>query len=265
MRRLGWALLMLVGLAQSAQAGPRVVSLDQCADQYVLALADRSDIAGVSPRADDGDSWLRAQGEAAPRLRPTLESVMAASPDVVVRYWGGGPRLLAALERRGVPVIQIDDATDFDGVRANVLRVSSALDQRGRGTDLIAGMNRNLAQSRGAWNGETAVYLTAAGWTAGRGTLIDAMLHAAGLSNGWDGDGFAPISVEQLILHPPRRYVVGFFDAVRADRRGTGRHPSVRRRTASRTVVAWPGAMLGCPAWFAADGSRSLARAATRP
>lgn len=264
MKRLGWAALMVVGLALPAQAGPRVVSLDQCADQYVLALADRSDIAGISPRADDADSWLRSQAVSAPRIRPTLEAVSAASPDVVIRYWGGDARLLAALERRGTRVIQIDDATTFDGVRANILRISGALEQPGRGADLVASMNRNLAQSRGAWNGEPALYLTAAGWTAGRGTLIDSMMRAAGLNNAWGGSSFAPVSVEQLILRPPRQYVLGFFDAVRSDRRGAGRHPSIRRRTAYRTIVSWPGAMLGCPAWFAADGSRSLARAAPR-
>lgn len=264
MRAFGWAALILVGLALPARAGPRVVSLDQCADQYVLALADRADVAGVSPRADDPDSWLRSQGEAARRVRPTLEAVIAASPDVVVRYWGGDVRLMSALERRGIAVVQIDDATDFQGVRANIHRVSSALQQPGRGADLIAGMNRNLAQSRESWNGETALYLTAAGWTAGRGTLIDSMMRAAGLSNAWDGPSFAPVSIEQIILRPPRQYVLGFFDTVRADRRGAGRHPSVRRRTTYRTVVSWPGAMLGCPAWFAADGSRALARAAPR-
>ena len=257
-----WGLLILLMAAPPALAGPRVASLDQCADQYVLALADADDIVGVSPRADDADSWLRSHGQRARRLRPTLEAITVAEPDVVVRYWGGDQRLLAALERRGVRVIQIDDATEFAGVRDNIRRVSTALSQPGRGADLIAGMDRNLMQSQGAWNGEPALYLTAAGWTSGRGTLIDAILRAAGLSNAWDGPSFAPISVEHLILHPPRRYVLGFFDAVRADRRGAGRHPSVRRRTTYRTVVSLPGSMLGCPAWFAADASRSLARAA---
>lgn len=262
MRRWALAAVAVMGLAAPALAGPRVVSLDQCADQYVLALADGRDIAGVSPRADDPDSWLQAQGARARQIRPTLEAVTAADPDVVVRYWGGDARLTNALERRGVRVIQIEDATDFDGVRQNIRRVSAALQQPGRGADLIAGMDRNLMQSRDAWSGEPALYLTAAGWTTGPGTLVDAMMRAAGLANGWDGPAFAPVSVERLILKPPRRYVLGFFDAVRADRRGAGRHPSVRRRTQLSTVVSLPGSMLGCPAWFMADGSRRIARAA---
>ena len=256
---LGAGLLLA---AAPAVAGPRVLSLDQCADQYVLALANPEDIAGVSPRADDNDSWLRDQVRDAPRVRATLEGVSAARPDMVVRYWGGDPRLVGALESRGVRVIQISDAQDFDGVRSNIETVAAAMGQTGRGQDLIAGMDRNLVQSRDAWSGEDALYLTTAGWTTGRGSLIDAMMRAAGLRNGWDGPAYAPVSIERLILQPPRRYVLGFFDALRADRRGVGRHPSVRRRTATRAIVSLPGSMLGCPAWFVADGSRRIARAA---
>ena len=253
------ALALLV--AAPAMASPRVVSLDQCADQYVLALSDRDAIAGVSPRADDRDSWLRDQGARARLIRPSLESVLAARPDVVVRYWGGDERLLASLEARGVRIVRVEDATDFDGVRANVLRVAQALNRPGRGRDLIADMDRRLDRSRGAWGGERALYLTPSGWTSGPGTLIDAMLRAAGMTNAQQGPTFAPVSVEQLILQPPRRFVLGFFDTLRSDRRGAGRHPSVRRRAASRAVVSLPGAMLGCPAWFAADGSWRIARA----
>lgn len=249
-------------IAGAASAGPRVASLDQCADQFVLALSDADDIAAVSPRADDPDSWLRHQVHGAPRVRPSLEAIMAARPDVVVRYWGGDARLLRALERSGVRVVQIADATDFDGVRDNILQVAGALGRPGRGRDLIAGMDRDLAHSRDAWRGEPALYLTSSGWTSGRGTLIDSMMRAAGLSNAWDGPAFAPLSVEGLILRPPRRYILGFFDAVRADRRGVGRHPSVRRRTATRAVVSLPGSILGCPGWFVADGARRIARAA---
>jgi len=253
------ASLILPGVA-AAQS--RIVSLDQCADQYVLALADPGDIAGLSPRADDPDSFLREAGARQRRVRPTLEAVLAARPDAVVRYWGGDPRLLAALERRGVRVIQIDDAQDFPGVTTGIRSVAAALGQPGRGADLIAGMSRRLASSRDAWRGEPATYLTTAGWTSGPGTLIDAMMRAAGLTNASDGAAFGSLSIERLVLDPPRRFVLGFFDSRFADRRAVGRHPSVRRRTATRTIAALPGSMLGCPAWFTADGTQQIARAA---
>lgn len=248
--------------AAPAAASPRVVSLDQCADQFVLALADPAAIAGVSPRADDADSWMRDAGRRAPKVRPTLEAVLARRPEVVVRHWGGDARLTAALERRGVPVIQIDEAGDFEGVRANVRRVAAALGRPERGEALVRAMNSRLATSEDAWGGRSALYLTAGGWTAGPGSLVHAMLAAAGL-RGLGGPGaYAPVSIERLILAPPGLMVLGFFEAARADRRGPGRHPSVRRRAEQAAAVRLPGALLACPGWFAAEGAGRLADAA---
>lgn len=254
----GWA------VAGGALASPRVVSLDQCADQFVLALADPDMIAGVSPRADDADSWMRAAGRRAPKVRPTLEAVLARRPEVVVRQWGGDARLTAALVRRGVPVVQIEEAADFEVVRDNVRRVAAALDRRERGEALIRRMDARLDGARGAWAGRPALYLTAGGWTAGEGSLIHAMLAAAGLVGLGGPAPYAPVSLERLILEPPRLMVLGFFEARRADRRGPGRHPSVRHRAETAAVARLPGSILACPGWFAAEGAGRLAEAAPR-
>jgi len=58
-------------------AAQRVYSLDQCADQYVLALSPRSSIVGLSKRADDADAYLRAEAAGLPLRRATTEAVLA--------------------------------------------------------------------------------------------------------------------------------------------------------------------------------------------
>lgn len=254
------AALALALTPAAALAGPRVASLDQCADQYVLALAPPETIAGVSPRADDPDSRLRAAARGAPRLRPTLEAVLMAEPQVVVRYWGGDPRLMARLARQGVQVVQIEDAADFDGVRANVRRVAAALDRTAAGEALVADLDARLAAARQAPGRGPALYLTAGGFTAGAGTLIDAILNAAGYDNA-AGPGFAPVSVERIALTPPARFVLGFFELVRSDWRGPGRHPVVQR-AANRVPATWlRGELLACPAWFAGEAVTRLSQA----
>ncbi|HYE43527.1 MAG TPA: ABC transporter substrate-binding protein [Caulobacteraceae bacterium] len=254
---------LLGGTAAHAAAG-RVVSLDSCADQYVVALADPAQIAGVTARADDADSWMRARARSVRVVRPSLESLLAVRPDVVVRYWGGDPRLMRALERRGVRVVQLDDAVDFEGVRTNVRRVAQGVGREGAGEALLREMDADLDASAGAWKGRSALYVTSGGYTAGKGTLIDAMLTAAGLANAAPGGSFAPISLERLVLAPPALFVKGFYDSRRADRRGPGRSRVLERLSRGRTAASLPGAMLSCPGWFAAKGSRALAERAPR-
>lgn len=258
------ALSLSAGSAARAE-GLRILSLDQCADQFVLALAEADDRLFLSPRADDPDSHLRHEGRGHERVRPTLEAALAARPDVVVRYWGGEPRLLAALERRGVAVAAVEDASDFDGVRANVRRVSGAFRRPARGEALIAEMDARLARSASARPPEPALYLTAGGFTAGEETLAGAILRAAGFTSLSPSPWFAPVSVERLLLEPPARFVLAFYERVRADWRGAGRHPALRRVMAERPVTHLSGAVMGCPAWFAGEAAETLAREGARP
>lgn len=261
-----WRTALFAGtlaMASPALGAPRVYAVDQCADQYVLALAPRTSIVGLSKRADDADSYLAAKARGLPLRRASAEAVLAARPDVVVRFWGGDRRLSQALSARGVTVVQIEDADSFGAVSANVRRVAAALEERKAGERLLAGMAEKLQASQGAWRGQGALYLTPGGFTAGRGTLIDAMLRAAGLTNLARREGYSPVSLEGLVLEPPSAIVQGFFDnAVDVFQRWSpGRTAVVRRLDRQRSIVALPGSILGCPAWFAADGSLALARA----
>lgn len=259
------ALVAAIALAPiSALAGPRVMSLDSCADQYVLALAPRETIVGLSHRAVSPDSYLRASAKGLPLRRATFESLVAAKPEVVVRLWGGDARLAKALQGKGVTTVALDDAADFDGVRANVRKVAAALGRKPQGEALIADMDAKLARSAGAGRGRSALYLTPGGYTAGANTLVDAMLKAAGYANATTSPYFAPVSLEKMVMTPPTAVVLGLFDLAKAgsDRWGPGRHAALREAIRTRTVADLPAKVVGCAAWFAADGSLALAEAA---
>ena len=251
----------------AAAAPPRVLSLGQCSDQYVLALAPRSSIVGLSPRVGDRDSYLRTQSAGLPRRRASVETILAAKPDIVVYWWLGDARLAQALQRRNIRVVRIEDANDFDAVRANIRRVAAALGQGSKGEALIAGMDGQLRAARGAWRGRSALYLTSGGFTSGPGTLIDAIMRAAGLRNATTAPGYQSVSAERLVADPPQAFVLGFFDAqsVAAQPWGLGRHAVIQRLVRSRTIGALSPAVSGCPAWFVGDAVEQLAGGAPRP
>lgn len=261
------ALAIAVSLfaAGAAEAAPRALAWDQCADQYLLALSPRDAIVGLSTRADDADSRLRALARGLPKRRVDLESSLAARPQVVVRYWGGDPRLVRAVERRGVRVVQIDEAADFEGVRGNIRKVAAALGRRADGEVLIARMDARLARAAGAWGGLRGLYLTPGGVTAGAGTLVGAILEAAGMANAETRAGFQVLSLERMALERPGAVVLGFFDTNQAiDAWSPGRHAVVRRVIDRGAVAILPGALLGCPDAGAAEAAERLAMQAPR-
>ena len=243
-----------------------MLSLDQCADQYVLALSPRASIVGLSTRADDADSRLRDLARGLPRRRIDLESALAAEPQAVVRYWGGDPRLVRALESRGVAVVTIGEAAGFADVRRNIRAVAAALDRRPQGEALIGDMDARLRRAAGAWRGTRALYLTPSGVTAGSGTLVDAVMRAAGMTNAEARPGYQTVSLEGLALDPPKTVVLGFFDTFQlaGDSWGPGRHEVLKRVVRERAAASLPGSMLGCPDWGAAQAAELLAAKAPR-
>ncbi|WP_297800361.1 ABC transporter substrate-binding protein [uncultured Brevundimonas sp.] len=252
------------GVPLAATAEPlRVMALDQCADQYVMALAPNAEVR-LSPRADDPDSYFADRAKHYRMIRPTLEAAVAFRPDVVVRYWGGDQRLLQRLERDGVKIVNIDDATDFPKIAQNIRQISASLDAKDEGEALIADMNATLKRSQSAGRGREATYITASGFTAGSGTLIDSILTAAGFRNGTKKPGYQPIGLEAVVMSPPFMFVRGFFELMTADWRGVGRHPVLKPLLEEKTLADLPASTLSCPAWFAGDAVAALAESAAQ-
>ena len=232
----------------------------------MLALSPRGAIAGLSRRADDGDSPMAARARGLPLRRVTLETALAVRPELVVRVYGGDARLVEALERRGVRVLTLEDAADFEGVRRNMRRVGDALGERAAAEAMVARMDRRLARAAGAWKGQRAIYLTPSGFTAGPGTLPDEILRAAGLVNVTTQPGYAEAPLERLTLDPPAAVVAGFFDtqAYANASWSPGRHAVMQRLIRERMVTHVPGRLIACANWGAAEAAELLASKAPR-
>lgn len=236
--------------ASTVLAAPRIASLDQCADQYVLALAPRSEIVALSPRARQADSALKARAAGLREARTDLETLLALGPTIVVRAWGGDSALLAALGRRGVRVVSLGDPTTFADIRADIRRAAAALGAGPAGEILIGRMDNLLARAAGSGRGRTALYLSAGGDTAGPDTLMGAVLRAAGYRNAEQRPGYRVAPLEQLVRAPPSRIVAGFFDAdPSTDRWAAARHGALAPLLRQRTIVRLPAADLACPSW----------------
>ena len=90
----------------------RIVSLDFCADQYVLKLADRENILALSPEATMTHSYLREAAKGVPTVRPFAEDALALAPDLIVRSYGGGPNAERFFEQAGICLLYTSDAAD---------------------------------------------------------------------------------------------------------------------------------------------------------
>ena len=96
----------------------RIVSLDYCADQYLLQLVEPERILALSRDAGREFSYLREAAAGLPTVRPAAEDVLVLGPDLVIRTYGGGPNAAAFYARAGVAVLDIGNPNTLDEVSA---------------------------------------------------------------------------------------------------------------------------------------------------
>jgi iron complex transport system substrate-binding protein len=204
----GAAVFASCAWAAAAEPPQRVVSFNVCADQLVVALADPSQIAGLSPYATDpAVSTVVEKAQQFRRLGWQAESTIPLDPDLVlVGSWDRSlsKRLLRAL---GFRVVEVDVVADLAAARAQIREFAALLGHPQRGEALIAEIDaaqRRLSEAgRGA--SSTALLVGNGGYTVGPQSLAAALMNEAGFKappgspSGYGG--FVPL--ERLIeLHP---------------------------------------------------------------
>lgn len=244
----------------------RIVSLDYCADQYVLKLADPEQILAVSPYATEPFSYMRDHAADIPTVRPIAEDVLILKPDLIVRSHGGGPNAAAFFEMAGVPVLQVGFTSNIDGEEMGAIpyliqHMAGGLGHPARGDALVSEFRDRLAAIQARSEGGKALYMTPGGVTSGPGSLVHEMLTAAGLQNFQQSPGWRSLPLERLAYEQPDLVAAAFFETLTNHPNGwsASRHPVARRQLEGPDVVPLDGAWTSCGGWFILDAVEALA------
>lgn len=246
----------------------RVVSLNLCADELVLRLADRDQIAAVTYLArDPRGSTVAAEASSIPWTRGLSEEIVALKPDLVIAGAFTTRTTVGMLRRVGFPVLELGVPTDFDGVRAQIRNVASALGHPDRGDAMVADFDARLsaAMPSSPTHLRTLVMRPNA-FTVAPGSLGNAILQAAGLVNvdaeiGQDRLGQVPLEAAALadadliVLDAAQPGSPSLADALL-------RHPVLAALARQGRTVSIPNRLWTCPGPQIADVVARLSQAA---
>jgi len=239
----------------------RIVSLNLCADQYLLALADPGQIAALTQFARDPQISAAARKAATvPVGKGTAEDVIALDPDLLITDPGRRLDTMAALAGEHFRTLELPPVDSYEDIVQEIRNVARAVGHPERGEALVRQMNMELAALPASHAHGVAAYYQRRGYLTGTGTLIDDLMKRVGLTNlagKLDRPVLSRLTLEQLVAAKPD-YLVVERATNRVTDEGTAmlHHPILAGIPRLELPQAWT--VCGGPAYVLA--ARSLAR-----
>jgi iron complex transport system substrate-binding protein len=246
------AAALLLGLSYVAQAAdrPRIVSINPCIDAVLVRVADDQQIVSISHYSKDPRA-TSIPLEVAARFRATsgtAEEVVALAPEVVMSGPHVAPSTIFALERMNVRIMKFSVPESVAESEDEIRRVAQAVGYPARGEQLIASIERAIADARPHDSKAVpAVMWLGGGMVPGAGTLADQLLGLTGYRNMSAAYGLTQwdvLPLEPLLASPPSVVLSLAPDDATGDRMLL--HPAVmqlRERVPFRT---YPFRLLQC-------------------
>lgn len=208
------AAVFLSALCGQAAAAPalRVMSLNVCSDQMLLALASENHIASLTFMArEPAPLKLWPQARHIPVNYGSAEEVLAAHPDLVLAGPFLPPLTRKLLAKSGTRVVNVPLAENFDQIRDATRLVAMALGEEARGEALVARMDADLREAAAH---RRAIPVRVAEWgnggqVPGGGGLFGVLLQTAGAQSIAAGN----YDVEALVAERPQALI--FSDTYR--------------------------------------------------
>jgi iron complex transport system substrate-binding protein len=192
------ALILCFGLQPMAQAAdlpridlpridlprtglPRIVSLNLCADPYLMAFAEKSQIAALTQLSRDPD--LSAHADAArnfPVSDGQIESLVDLQPDIVIVSSWSDPMRNALIERLGFQLLTMDAAQNFAAARSEIIRLGQAIGRETAARAYLEKLDAEMAALKKPADRPRILPLQRRNLTAGYGHILDDIISRAG-------------------------------------------------------------------------------------
>lgn len=248
---LSWVAVSLSSGSAHAAPPQRIVSLNVCTDQILVALVPRSRIALVTYLAADPTiSATPAAFAGIASSRGDAEDVLARDPDLILANPFSTPATVDLLRRLGRRVVITPFPQDIAGVRNAIAEIARAVEEPEAGARLVAKLDAQIAEveqrAREDVRRPSALVYQVNNYVAGNGTLVDEALRIAGLRNGASGMptiAGGQTDLETIVTSPPDLMVLATRPEDYLTTVGDNlRHPALQQimRRIHSVVLPWP-------------------------
>ena len=235
---------------------PRVVSLNLCADAYLMAFAKPEQILGLTKQSSDPTlSAFVEEASNFPVSGGRMANILEQQPDIIIINNYSPPPNRALMDRLGIKIVKLDAANSYQSARKEILLLGKAIHRPEAANAYLAQLDKELedAQHTELTYIPSIINYQRRGIVVGETHILDDIIQLAGAQNlGRDtGRTIGPMSLENLIRLKPD-YVLSISEndeqTLKAQDRGSEilTHPALQKMFSAEQHVFIPQNLTVC-------------------
>ncbi len=179
----------------------KVVSLNMCADPYLMGFAARDQIIALTPQSRNANlSPFSAQAKSFPVSTGQIEDILRLKPDLVIGSPFGQSLKHRILEAQGIRVLTIQARNDYNGARAEIIKIGKAIGRKAQARAYLRKLDAALERVRRPSQGISILPLERRGLTIGEAHILGEIVKLSGARLAHERrDHHSPIGLETAI------------------------------------------------------------------
>jgi iron complex transport system substrate-binding protein len=235
---------------------PRVVSLNLCADAYLMAFAKPEQILGLTQQSSDPTlSAFVVEASNFPVSGGRMSNIIEQHPDIIIINNYSPPPNKALMDRLGIKIVKLDAANSYQTARTEILQLGKAIHRLEAAKAYLAQLDKELEDARHTelTYMPSIINYQRRGIVVGETHILDDIIQLAGAQNlGRDtGRTIGPMSLENLIRLQPD-YVLSISEndeqTLKAQDRGSEilSHPALQKMFSAERHIYIPQNLTVC-------------------
>jgi len=252
--------------APLSRATPSVASINLCADQLVVLLADSVQIKTLSNLSQQkAGSYYYQQAQAFTVNTGHSEQILPYQPDLVIAGQYSSAHTISLLRETGLRVETLPIANSLEMMVDNIKTVARWLQQDERGAEVISEIRLRLAALQPAQaNRPMAAVYDPNGYTVGKNSIRGDIIERAGWQNAASQLGiesYGSLSLEAMLHLQPDALIESPYSPGTYSRAQTlNRHPALRGAGLNPLIITIPSRMTICAGPWTIDVIEELQR-----
>lgn len=235
---------------------PRLVSLNLCADAYLMAFAKPEQILGLTQQSSDPTlSAFVEEASNFPVSGGRISNIIEQHPDIIIINNYSPPPNKALMDRLGIKIVKLDAANSYQTARTEILQLGKAIHRLEAAKAYLAQLDKELEDARHTklTYMPSIINYQRRGIVVGETHILDDIIQLAGAQNlGRDtGRTIGPMSLENLIRLQPD-YVLSISEndeqTLKAQDRGSEilSHPALQKMFSAERHIYIPQNLTVC-------------------